>query len=260
MRPIGIGDTARQIIAIAVLSIIRPDVQNTTGCLQLCGGQLSGIEAAVHAVRTAFETDENEAVLLVDATNAFNSLNKQVALHNIRRLCPTLSTILINNYRSPTELFVDGSTLFSQEGTTQGDPLAMPMYALAIVPLIKKLEGNWKQIWYADDAAAVGKIANLRDWWDKLNASGPDFGYYPNATKTWLVTKRQSHDEANNLFAGTSQVTADLLRCCHRLKNIQQNIHRVKDQRMALQCEVSCRYRCNPTPCSLLCPYTRSDE
>ena len=26
---------------------------------------------------------------------------------------------------------------------------------------------------------------------------------YPNATKTWLVTKRQSHDEANNLFAGT---------------------------------------------------------
>ncbi len=80
-------------------------------------------------------------MLLVDATNAFNSLNRQVALRIIRRLSPTLATILINNYRSPTELFVDGKTLLSQEGTTQGDPLAMPMYALAI---IKKLEGNLK--------------------------------------------------------------------------------------------------------------------
>ena len=66
---IGIGDTARRIIA-------RPDVQDTSGCLQLCGGQISGIEAAVHVVRTAFESEENEAVHLVDASNAFNSLNR----------------------------------------------------------------------------------------------------------------------------------------------------------------------------------------
>ena len=30
--------------------------------------KISRIEAAVHAVRTAFESDENEAALLVDAT------------------------------------------------------------------------------------------------------------------------------------------------------------------------------------------------
>ena len=164
VRPIGIGDTARRIIAKAILNIARPDVQDISGCLQLCGGQISGIEAAVHAVRTAFESDENEAVLLVDASNAFNSLNRQVALHNIRRLCPLLATTLINTYRAPTELFVDGDTILSQEGTTQGDPLAMPMYALATVPLTKKLHGNYKQIWYADDAAAVGRIVDLRDW------------------------------------------------------------------------------------------------
>ena len=53
VRPIGIGDTARRIIAKAILNIARPDVQDISGCLQLCGGQISGIEAAVHAVRTA---------------------------------------------------------------------------------------------------------------------------------------------------------------------------------------------------------------
>ena len=134
----------------------------------MCGGQISGIEAAVHTVRTTFDLDDTEAVLLVDATNAFNSLNRQVALHNIRRLCPSLATILINTYRAPTELFVDGDTLFSQEGTTQGDPLAMPMFALATIPFIKKLKGPSKQIWYADDAAAIGKLADLRAWWDHL--------------------------------------------------------------------------------------------
>ncbi len=203
VHPIGVGDTARRIIAKAILSIARSDVQDASGCLQLCGGQISGIEAAVHAVRTAFESDENEAVLLADASNAFNSLNRQVALHYIRRLCPPLATILVNTYRAPTELFVDGDAILSQEGTTQGDPLTMPMYTLATIPLIKKLDGNYKQVWFADDAAAVGKIADLRDWSDRLSASGPGFGDFPNASKTWLVTKSRHHDAAVSIFAGT---------------------------------------------------------
>ena len=56
----------------------------------MCGGQISGIEAAVHAARQAFDSAECEA------TNAFNSLNRQVALYNIRRLCPPIATILVN--------------------------------------------------------------------------------------------------------------------------------------------------------------------
>ena len=105
-----------------------------------------------------FVSEENDAVLLVDASNAFNSLNREAALHNIQHLCPTLSTILINCYREATELFVDGIVLYSEEGTTQGDPLAMPMYALATIPLINQLgdPSNIIQVWYADDASAAG--------------------------------------------------------------------------------------------------------
>ena len=210
VRPIGIGDTARRIIAKAVLYTIPPDVQAATGCIQLCGGQISGIEAAVHAASSAFALDDNEAVLLVDASNAFNSLNRQAALHNISRICPPLSTILTNTYRAPTDLFVDGDTILSQEGTTQGDPLAMPMYALATIPLIKKLDGQCKQIWYADDAAAVGKITDLRDWWDKLTTLGPRYGYFPNPSKTWLVTKEGLHVTTASIFASTGvKVTPD---------------------------------------------------
>ena len=100
-----------------------------------------------------FQKEDTEAVLLVDASNTFNSLNQEAALQNIRHLCPSLATILINIYRDATELFVDGHVLFSKEGTTQVDPLAMPMYALATIPLINHLRDtpNVTQVWYADD-------------------------------------------------------------------------------------------------------------
>ena len=53
--------------------------------MHFCAGQISGIEAAVHAVHTLFHKEETEALLLVDAScNAFNSLNRQTALHNIQ--------------------------------------------------------------------------------------------------------------------------------------------------------------------------------
>ena len=110
VHPIGIGDTARRII-----SIVSSDIQGVTGTQQLGGGQISGVEAAIHATRSSFKSEESEAILLVDTTNA---LNRQVALQNIRHLCPTIATNT------------------SQEGTTQGDPLAMPMYA---IPLIRRL-------------------------------------------------------------------------------------------------------------------------
>lgn len=36
--------------------IVVSDVQDALGCLQLCGGQISGIQAAIHA----FESEECE--------------------------------------------------------------------------------------------------------------------------------------------------------------------------------------------------------
>ena len=94
------------------------------------------------------------------------------------RLCHPLANILINTYREPTELFVDREVLLSREGTTQGDLLAMPMYAIATVPLINKLEENIHQIWYADDATGVGKLADLSRWWDRISLLGPALGYF----------------------------------------------------------------------------------
>ncbi len=176
--------------------------------MQLCAGQIGGIEAGVHAVQTLFKNKDTEAVLLVDASNAFNALNRDTALLNIQRLCPALATPLINTYRAPTDLFMDGDVLLSEGPleTTQGDPLAMPMYALATIPLITKLKQQVpevNQVWYADDSAGSGEISRLRAWWDHINNYGPKFGYFTNTNKTWLLTKTDHYSKAVTAFAGT---------------------------------------------------------
>ena len=185
--------------------MVKDDLQEAAGSLQLCAGQISGIETAVHAMKEAFLNDETEAVLLVDASNAFNSLNREAALHNIQHLCPTLSTILINIYREATELFVDGTVLFSEEGTTQGDPLTMPVYALATIPLISRLgeSSDVVQVWYADDASVAGGLSSIRSWWDNLSSLDPLFGYFANASKTWLITKDSLLVKAKEIFHDT---------------------------------------------------------
>ena len=83
VRPIEIGDVSRRIIAKAILYVIRTDIQLAAGALQTCAGHNAGAEAAIHAMREIFAHENTDAVLLVDASNAFNQVNRQSALHNI---------------------------------------------------------------------------------------------------------------------------------------------------------------------------------
>ena len=212
IRPIGICEVPRRIIAKAILFVTKGDVEDAAGSTQMCAGQLAGIEAAVHAVHSIFSNAETEAILMVDASNAFNSMNRTVALHNVRILCPSLATVLINTYRGAAELFLDSQTILSKEGTTQGDPLSMPFYALATVPLIDMLKqlNDALQVWYADDAAAAGKLSVLKSWWDDLLQLGPAFGYFVNAKKSWLVTKEEHLNDAKFLFQDSNlNITAE---------------------------------------------------
>ena len=77
-----------------MLKTVRDDIQAVAGPLQTCAGLEGGCEAAVHAMGEIFTFNDTEAILLVDASNAFNAINRQAALHNIQVICPAISTIL----------------------------------------------------------------------------------------------------------------------------------------------------------------------
>ena len=164
---------------------------------QLCAGHESGCEAAVHAMTHFLNHPSNGAIILVDA---FNSLNRQVALRNVVTLLPTLATILINTYRVNIDLFIDRESILSQEGVTQGDPLAMTMYAISTIALIRQLSHeNFVQVWYADDASASGRLQSIRMWWDKQYSMALRMG---TSLKLWLIVKDAKLSEAHTIFQG----------------------------------------------------------
>ena len=174
VRLIGVGEVIRRICEKCVMYITKRDVVEASGSLQLCAGQKSGSEAAIHAMHRIFEADDTEAVLFIDVSNAFNALNRAVALHNIRILCtcPVIAAYAINTYRHFARLFItSGKEITSAEGTTQGDPLAITLYALSIQQLINSLQAMSyaKQCWFADDASGAGTISEIKQWWN-----GPD--------------------------------------------------------------------------------------
>ena len=59
-------------------------------------------------MRTIFEDPSTEGVILIDGSNAFNSLNRIGALHNIQISCPSFSCILINTYSIPSRMIILG--------------------------------------------------------------------------------------------------------------------------------------------------------
>ena len=105
-------------------------------------------------------------------------------------MCSSKATALKKSYQSPTSLFVNGKTLQSQESTTQGDPLAVAMYGIAILPLIELVQDlKFIQKWYADDGNVAGTLDDLKVVHDKLKQHGSAFGY--TITKSNIITKTE---------------------------------------------------------------------
>ena len=82
----------------------------------------------------------------------------------------------------------------------------MGLYALSIQPLISCLQGasKIKQCWFADDASGAGPVPEIKKWWDPLSAIGPDFGYYPNGKKCWIITKPDGEIMVEEAFKETA--------------------------------------------------------
>ena len=120
---------------------------------------------------------------------------------------------------------VGGIEIKSDEGTTQGDPAAMPAYALGIAPLLTVLaeaakpsvrpaenetatdigckEEKARQAAYADDLTGSGTIDGLKIWWDMVIEWGPFIGYYAKPSKSWLIVKPDYLEYAREVFSGS---------------------------------------------------------
>ena len=88
--------------------LLKKDVLQAAGSLQLYDGQVAGSEAAIHAMHDIFNDDNMETILVIDAESAFNSINRKVMLHKLKFICPVIATYVSNCYMYPAKLFIIG--------------------------------------------------------------------------------------------------------------------------------------------------------
>ena len=119
VRSIGIGEVIRRILGRAITKCLKSELMVLGSNYQLCPGQKRGIEHAIHTLRKQNEKTYSNAILLIDAENAFNSPHRNLALKNISNLCPSIPPAIQNSYSNPTRLFVNKKLILSREGNTQ---------------------------------------------------------------------------------------------------------------------------------------------
>jgi len=56
----------------------------------MCRTGIRHRSSKIHAVRKTFEEDNSECLLLVDADNVFNKLNRKVSIENIKTVSPNV--------------------------------------------------------------------------------------------------------------------------------------------------------------------------
>jgi hypothetical protein len=74
---------------------------------------------------------------------------------------------------------------------------------MGILPLIRQLKAELPQVeqpWCADDAGAGGKFEDIRRLFRRLEEVGPNYGYFPEPSKSILVVRQHNLEAAQKAF------------------------------------------------------------
>ena len=127
-----------------------------------------------------FNDENTEGILLIDAENAFNSINRKVMLYSLNFICQVIATYISNCHMCPARLFIiGGGKLFSKEGTPQGDSTLLVLNALGILLLLQFLldfisvnELNAKEVPFIDDLQFLANYQALKTTGANCHLSG----------------------------------------------------------------------------------------
>ena len=125
-------------------------------------GACETIPMALQGWANHHRNDDSWALLQVDLTNAFNSIDRGIMLEEVSRRSPELTTWANFCYAQHSHLFMDGHPISSQQGVQQGDPYGPLFFSLCWQRVVEKLPPDLKlNVWYLDDRHLVGSKSTL---------------------------------------------------------------------------------------------------
>lgn len=166
VRPIAIGNAFRRLTSKLASASVRSEMASKFAPRQVGFGIKGGCEAAAHATRTFIKKNSHKRVVIVkiDFRNAFNEVDRDIFLNEMKLHCPAIFPYLWQCYSAPSLLFYGDFILLSQNGAQQGDPYGPLIFSSAIQFIINALVSEFV-IFYLDDGTIGGAVEDvLRDF------------------------------------------------------------------------------------------------
>ncbi|XP_036355426.1 uncharacterized protein LOC115230167 [Octopus sinensis] len=169
---------------------VIPSIGEQLQPIQLGVGVPGGCESSVHACRCfihgSTRSNISLALLKLDVTNAFNSLDRGHMLEVCQDRVPHLLPFISLSYSLPSLLIAGGSFISSSCGVQQGDPLGPLLFALA-VDAIARVNESPLNLWYLDDCTLGGPPDVLLKDLASLIPALSDIGLVINSSKSEIV-------------------------------------------------------------------------
>ena len=180
VRPVGIGEVLRRIIGKSLMSVLKRDMTRAAGYLK-----------SVLATHLDVKLPYTPCVRFLHRSRATDRCGQRIlpyescggpSQHPVH-----LPTSCDNPHKHlPSTVVTGGMELTTEEGTTQGCPLSMAMYALSAVPLMNKCQS----VLPTDDLPSASVVCRRFSSRGQPEVAMQILGY-PSAARiyTWLLTE-----------------------------------------------------------------------
>ena len=196
IRPAAVGEFWRRLTAKYLCSSYKEQASSFFFPLQIGVAQTLGTEVGLETARQWFtRNNQNPSAILVkiDFKNAFNCVERQAFLEQCRHHFPGLSPWAEWCYAKPSKLYFGSETLSSEKGVQQGDPIGPLLFALALQPLLRDLNGGRSDqglelvYSYLDDLILAGDQRVVAGAFHFLKAAASQIGLEFNTAKCEVI-------------------------------------------------------------------------
>uniref|UniRef100_A0A0G4HAC7 Reverse transcriptase domain-containing protein n=1 Tax=Chromera velia CCMP2878 TaxID=1169474 RepID=A0A0G4HAC7_9ALVE len=147
VRPIVVEDVFHRWVTRAILLEFGMQFERHLGPLQFAVRTRTGTEKLFRCVQTYLQRSPSSAVLNLDASNAFNTCDRQVIMDQVHAHFPQLYSFFALWYGTPSDLvFRDQSGLLRritcEEGVQQGDVADPLLFCMGLKPSLDGLLGD----------------------------------------------------------------------------------------------------------------------